>query len=148
MQVYRITTEKWAGKLTGSGKSARWNTNGNFVIYTAGSRALACLENLAHRSGEGLNILFKVTEIEIPDSVSRKVLTPEHLAENWNLHNSYSYCQLIGDRWIDRKNTCILQVPSSIIAEEFNVLINPMHPDFVDIQIRSVDDFLFDDRLR
>ncbi|MEX0904883.1 MAG: RES family NAD+ phosphorylase [Balneolaceae bacterium] len=147
MLVYRITTAKWARHLTGSGYPARWNSRGKFVIYTAGSRALACLENLVHRSGEGFNALFKISVINIPDSVSRENLYTKQLRDNWNLHSSYTYCQEIGNRWLDEKRSCILQVPSSIIAEEQNILINPVHPEFGDIYIQSTGEFLFDNRL-
>lgn len=148
MRVYRITTAKWADKLSGSGYAARWNSKGKYVIYTAGSRALACLENLVHRSGEGLNNRFKVAEIEIPGNVSLEVLTPGQLKEDWNLHNNYTYCQRIGNRWLDQERSCVLKVPSSVIAEEHNVLINPAHPDFKAVHIHTVRDFMFDNRLK
>ena len=72
MLVYRITTKELSTFLAASGNSARWNTKGNNVIYTSSSRALACLENIVHRSGEGLNKIFKVVIIEIPAFVQIK----------------------------------------------------------------------------
>ena len=70
MNVYRITQIQFSNSLTASGLAARWNYGGSFVIYTAESRSLACLENLVHRSGEGRNDLFKIMVIEIPDKLS------------------------------------------------------------------------------
>ena len=58
MLVYRIVLEKYAS-LYASGVEGRWNSSGAKVLYTASSRALACLENVVHRSGEGLNDLFR-----------------------------------------------------------------------------------------
>ena len=147
MVVYRITTAKWADKLTGSGYPARWNPRYVHVIYTASSIALACLESLVHRSGEGLNANFRVVEINIPDEVSPDEIKAEELPENWYTINGYSVCQSIGRRWIDEQKSCTLVVPSSIIPQETNVLINPNHPEFHQISIRSIREFSFDKRL-
>lgn len=147
MVVYRITTAKWADKLTASGYPARWNPRYVHIIYTASSIALACLENLVHRSGEGLNTNFRVVEINIPDNISSKKITPEELPENWNTTTGYSVCQSIGRRWVDEQNSCTLLVPSSIIPAETNLLINPNHPEFDQISIRSIREFSFDKRL-
>jgi RES domain-containing protein len=145
--VFRITTAKWAGKLSGSGHPARWNSKGIFVIYSASSRALACLENLVHRSGEGNHQNFRITEIDVPDDCTLKTVHIRELPETWHKAESYTLCQRIGDRWIEENNSLLLQVPSSIIREETNVLINPNHPEFPKIRVRSITPFQFDERL-
>ena len=68
MHVFRIST---FSKLIASGNPARWNSKGNYVIYTSTNRALACLENIVHRSGEGLENKFKILTIEIPDIIKK-----------------------------------------------------------------------------
>jgi len=147
MVVYRITLAKWAESLTGSGYPARWNPKGYRVVYCAGSRALACLENLVHRSGEGLNESFKVTAVHIPDSVSIESINVNDLPSGW--HNVYGspICQAIGKKWLDDQRSCALRVPSSIIQDEWNVLLNPNHHEFKTISIESVRNFSFDERL-
>ena len=72
MITYRIILEKRAGHLTASGRAARWNSNGHFMLYTASTRALACLENMVHRRSIGQDELFRVTMIEIPDDLKIK----------------------------------------------------------------------------
>lgn len=147
MIVYRITTAKWASVLSGSGYPARWNPRHVRVIYTAESIALACLENLAHRSGEGLNANFRLVEINIPDDTSSDSYSLDDLPEEWHTVRGYPVCQSLGAEWIEKNESCILRVPSSIIPDETNVLINPDHPDFHQISIQSVRDFSFDERL-
>lgn len=147
MVVYRITTSKWAGVLSGSGYPARWNSKGIEVIYTASTRALACLENLVHRSGEGLNHQFRITEIFIDDKLSSETIKPENLPSKWFKRENYGYTQSTGDQWVREKRSLLLQVPSSIIREEYNVLINPNHPEFSQVEIQQVTPFSFDDRL-
>ena len=146
MIVYRITTEQWSKKLSASGYAARWNPRGSFMIYTAESRSLACLENLVHRSGEGNNALYKVMLIEIPDSLSVEILELRSLKKDWYTLDNYSYCQAKGSEWLNDQRTVVLQVPSVIIKQEHNYLVNPNHPDFNKIKLRGTEDFDFDKR--
>lgn len=148
MIVYRITTAKWADKLSGSGYPARWNPRHVQVIYTASSIALACLENLVHRSGEGLNANFRLVEISIPDGISTQTVTTDELPEHWHTVEGYPFCQRIGNEWVEKSNSCTLQVPSSIIPDETNILINPGHSEFPQVSIQQVRRFSFDERLR
>jgi RES domain-containing protein len=147
LQLFRITTAKWAGVLTGSGYPARWNSKGYHVIYTASTRALACLENLVHRSGEGLNNHFRITTIEVPDFASMESVNENELPPGWYKAGRASTCRVIGDRWLDKGTSLLLKVPSAIIREEFNLLINPKHPEFRSIQVTGITDFEFDERL-
>lgn len=147
MITYRITLKKWAGLLTASGRAARWNSNGHFMIYAASTRALACLENMVHRRGVGSDELFQVTQIEIPDVLKIKKITKEKLQAEWQNYTNYAYCQAIGDAWLDTDETAVLQVPSAIIAEEYNYLLNPRHPDFSRVKVKAIERFAFDERL-
>jgi len=147
MDVYRITLARWAGSLTGSGYPARWNPKGYHVVYCAGSRALACLENLVHRSGEGLSPDFKIVSVHIPDSVSTDEIFSKELPVGWHNMSGPPVCQEIGKRWMEDQRSCILKVPSSIIQDEWNVLVNPRHTDFRKISIMNIRDFSFDQRL-
>jgi RES domain-containing protein len=146
MNVFRITTDQWSKSLTASGYPARWSAKGRFVIYTAGSRALACLENLVHRSGEGTNALYKVMIIEMPDSISMEVLEESTLKRDWHTIDNYSYCQSLGGKWLNDSASAVLRVPSVVIKKEFNYLINPNHPDFNKIKLAGNEDFDFDKR--
>lgn len=147
MQLFRITTVKWAGVLSGSGYPARWNSKGKFVIYTASSRALACLENLVHRSGEGLNKNFKLTVIDVPDDASLKKIEPIDLPSYWYKTSMAPSCRILGDQWIESGSSLLLSIPSAIIRDETNVLINPAHPEFKEVSVQDIVDFEFDERL-
>lgn len=148
MLVYRITLTKFADKLVASGRAARWNPNETEAIYTASSRSLACLENVVHRSQVGLNQLFSVMTIEVPDSVKKEIVKLDDMPDNWREFAQMPLTQNIGEKWIKEAQTAILQVPSSIIEEEVNYLINPQHPDFKKIKLLKVDPFLFDVRIK
>lgn len=147
MEVFRICLKIHAASLLPSGNSARWNSKGNLIIYTAENRSLACLENLVHRSGLGLNEKFSVITIYIPNKISFEEVKIKTLPTDWYLLKNYYLCQQIGDRWLMENKTCLLKVPSSIIYEESNFLINPRHPDFAKITLVQRKTFRFDERL-
>lgn len=148
MEVYRIALARFADALVSPGSQGRWNGLGSYVIYTAGSRALACLENLVHRDSEGLQQLFKVMIVHIPAQVSMEKLDIALLPQDWTDYKNQYLSRRLGNAWLRSFSSCVLQVPSAIIPREFNYLLNPAHPEFKLIRIASVEDFSFDNRLK
>jgi RES domain-containing protein len=147
MDVYRITLTQYASSLVAPGSQGRWNNYGSKVIYTAASRSLACLENLVHRDGEGLKELFSVIVIELPDDITTKEVLISDLGYDWTNYMKQPLTRRIGDAWLQSFESCVLKVPSSIVQNEYNYLINPAHPQFKKIRIKATEDFLFDARL-
>ncbi len=148
MEVYRITLKKWSETLKASGFPGRWNSRGVFVINTSSTRALASLENLVHRSGEGLNNVFKTMQIEIPNNLKVQEIKQSQLSRNWFKYENYNECQKLGDKWIEESKYPVLKVPSAIIKMEHNYLLNPNHKQFQKIMITTTEDFQFDPRLK
>jgi len=148
MLVYRITISKFARSLKGSGFPARWNPVGSYMLYTASSASLACLENLVHRSGEELKNDFKIVCIEIPNALKIETIPIRNLPKNWELFKNYNFTQKQGDEWLKKSKSAILKIPSAIIANEVNFLINPAHRDAKKIKIKSIESFKFDPRLK
>ncbi len=147
MLVYRITLEKYAS-LYASGIEGRWNSHGIRVIYSASSRALACLENVVHRSGEGLHDSFKTMIIDVPSSERIEKITMKDLPKNWQQFNMEHICRHIGDDWFYRQESLILQVPSVIIPNEYNYIINATHKNYKKIKLKTVEPFIFDARIK
>ena len=148
MEVYRITLAKWANSLVASGRAARWNSADRFVIYTASSRALACLENVVHRTGRGLQADFRTICINVPDTLPIQTIDLGTLPPNWSDYEQYAYRQQLGDAWLMERRSALLQVPSAIIPAEHNYLLNPQHPDFAFIEIKHIEPFRFDSRIK
>src|ERR1700761_6027575 len=124
MQVYRIGQTKYANDRKGSGVDGRWNSRGQYVIYTGGSLALSCLEKLAHSSGTSLYAGdFSVTIYHIPDRIVIKEISLAQLVKydaGWHKVVNYPYTQSIGDNWLQKRETAVLKVPSAIIDLEYN----------------------------
>ncbi|TGD80368.1 RES family NAD+ phosphorylase [Hymenobacter wooponensis] len=148
MLVYRICLAKYADDLFASGYRGRWNYQNQFVIYTASSRALACLENVVHRSGEGLNDQFRVLVIDVPDDLVVEEITLGQLPQNWEKASRYAVCQPLGAAWYTQRSTAVLRVPSSIIPQESNYILHSRHPEFKRIQIVAREEFGFDARIK
>mgnify|MGYP006291334855 FL=1 len=150
MEVYRISLSKWSHSLRASGRAARWNSEGREVIYAAASRSLACLENIVHRNSTELLDRFRVMVFYVPDHLKAESVYLSQLPQGWHSSDESAYreCRKIGDNWLAQKSAPLLKVPSSIIKNEFNILLNPFHPDFEHIKLIDDEPFLFDPRLK
>ena len=148
MIVYRITLAKYARALFASGNPARWNFRDIKMIYAAESKALACLENVVHRSSKGLQDHFKLMYIEIPDDLQITFLQETDLKKGWSQFKNMPYTQQKGSLWIKENATAILQVPSVIIKGAFNYLLNPSHKDFSNTRLLKSEAFTFDSRIK
>ncbi|AEI51746.1 RES family NAD+ phosphorylase [Runella slithyformis] len=124
------------------------NSADRMVIYTVSSRALACLENVVHRSGRGLQEAFRTIVIDIPDTLSITEISFESLPAHWTEFTHYTDCQQLGDEWLRKNQSPVTKVPSAIIPQEHNFLLNPYHPDFSKIHLLRVEPFVFDSRIK
>lgn len=152
MFTYRISQTRYARLLTASGIYARWNYEGGQVIYTGGSAALSCLEISVHKTGASLHSGdFSITTFNIPDMLHiEEVLVKDLLkkAQDWFTVANHPITQEISEEWLNSGSSVVLKVPSAIIQNEFNYLLNVNHPDFNKIKIARVSAFTFDPRLR
>lgn len=152
MIVYRIEREKYLrSTLSGIGasmtKGYRWNSFATKLIYTAESRALATLEVAVHLDlSQDLPKDRHYVEIEIPDDILILVVNVDDLPSNWDSKPPTILTQIIGDDFVEQNEAAVLKVPSSIVHEEFNYLINPNHRDAKRIIVRSTSPMVFDSR--
>ncbi len=146
MEVYRITHKKWSKYLYATGVAARWNSRGVEVLYCASSRSLACLENIVHRNSVELTDTFDTMVIHIPDDAPLVHLSLNELPSNWYKAGDkyYRKTRSFGDDWAAENKYLVLKVPSVIIKNEFNYLINPNHVDFDRIKLITIESFFFD----
>ena len=150
MEAYRLTREKFASTLSGRGaaiKGARWNSIGVELIYTANNRSLAMAEVAVHFTLATLPGDYMMITIFIPDDISLQKLKISNLPIDWNIFPHSGTTQSIGDQFIADNKFCILQIPSAVTQGDYNLLINPNHPDFKRIKITAKEKFPFDKRI-
>lgn len=154
MKVFRIEREKYLEQtLSGLGaslsKGFRWNGLHTKLVYTAESRALATLEVSVHLDlREDLPSDRYYVEIEIPDEILIQEVRIEDLPAGWDSKPPGTTTQTIGDDFVRANEAAVLKVPSSIIPQEFNYLINPQHPDASKIQVTDKSPMRFDERMK
>lgn len=149
MVIYRTAKKKYSGDLKAFGFQGRWNSEGVNVIYASWSRSLACLENIVHRRNQLSNENFSLMVIQTSKEVSIDRIDLGQLDSEWSLNTprARSICQRVGDKLVRSNRSCLIQVPSVIVKEEHNYIINTQHPDFPKIQLVGIEPFFFDPRL-
>lgn len=148
MQVYRLTRKKYAGSLSGKGAAlypGRWNQEGQEIIYTAMSRSLALVEILVHLPRSIIPQDIQLQTIHIPDTLSVHTITPNDLMPGWDRVPPGPESQRYGSVLL--KTNLLVQVPSAIVQDEWNLLINPHLPGYSQIALLSEEPFPLDSRL-
>ena len=152
VQVWRISAEAptyTADDLRGTGAKltgGRWNSKGTPVVYCSSSIALATLETITYLRNGSLPFNRYLVRIDVPDAVwnARKVLDP--LPGGWDAIPAGLTARAAGDAWIASSASAILLVPSVIVPDEYNVLINPQHSDAAAIVATTVKRWIYDPR--
>lgn len=150
MIVFRICNTVYSNDISGNGAKmygGRWNNKGVPVLYTSSTRALAALEILVHISTNNVQpIDFSILSIFLPensiDEIPFTALKTE--IDKNGLNSNFKF---IGDNWIKSNSSLLLKVPSIVIPEEYNYLVNPLHKNFNKVKIVENKLFRFDNRL-
>jgi RES domain-containing protein len=146
--VYRIVNSKYPSN-NGAGaamRGGRWNHKGTPLVYCGATASLCALEVLAN--GAVLPKSRVVIAAEIPDSLKIEHLVDSDLPLNWNDEIAPDSTKDFGTKWAATNSSAILSVPSAIVPDERNFLINPLHPDFHKIKFSAPKPFVFDPRLK
>lgn len=148
MTIYRIDKESRSDFLTGEGArlyGGRWNNPGTPMIYTSLNRATTYMETLVNWALPGFPKKRVIVEVEIPDSIVISYLN-ETLPMNWDVYPYIPFTQTCGDNWLKACSSLCLKVPSAAVVDEWNLLINPAHPEFKQINVISVKPAKFSER--
>lgn len=149
MKVFRIAKKTYIRDLTGIGAKrygGRWNPKGTAILYTSEHRSLATLEMLVNNSMLTIPRDLALLTLKIPASINPHQIGLDDLPSNWRNSPAPLLLSETGAKWVASDKSVILKVPSAIIPEEQNILINPLHPDFKKISIENVSDFTLDSR--
>jgi len=136
MKVYRISNCKYIDDLNGTGAasfSGRWHNKGTYILYTAASPSLALLESVVHISNI-VTVNYCMICLKIPEDSITKI-NPNELPENWFANPSPDIIKNIGDHFVFNNRFLALQLPSAIMPEESNYLLNPNHPLFKQVKV-------------
>jgi RES domain-containing protein len=136
MRIFRIATlTHSAAALSGEGArlyGGRWNPKGLPMVYAAATRSLALLEMLVQ--DQPLRARYTFISVEVPSRLRITRLTQSELPTNWRKPAARAQLQMIGREWVASGESAVLTVPSAVLPQEDNFLLNPHHTDFTRLQ--------------
>lgn len=148
MIVYRITNEAYRNDISGTGAAlfgSRWNSKGIHLLYTSHSISLSILESLVHLKQNQIPPFQYLLHIQLPDEKSIAEISFKKIKSGWQ--KDLGYTQWIGDQFIQNKQNLFLKVPSVIVPQESNVLLNPLHNEYKAVKIIASELLELDKRL-
>lgn len=141
MQLWRLYRQAHGPGLDGMGgryTAGRWHRLGTPVVYFGMGAAIVVLEKLAHLNPdalpEDLMLAQFAGELSVEDAAPRNVHDMDESRE-------------LGERWSKRKSSCVLRVPSVLVPEESNLVLNPTHEEAARLKWVDKRPFVFDGRL-
>ena len=150
-RVWRLCKRRYAvSAFDGDGArryGGRWNPPGLRVVYTSETISLAALEALVHVDPPEAPEDLVVICVDIPDDIGVTDLTARMLPRTWRSTPAPARLQQLGATWVRAASTAVLSVPSVVVPQERNYLLNPAHPDFARIQLGRPKAFSIDPRL-
>ncbi|MFT6477440.1 MAG: RES domain-containing protein [Spirosomataceae bacterium] len=149
MIVYRLTKGKYKNEISGIGAElygGRWNNKGTRIIYTGESRALCTTEIAVHTPLGIIPHNYYVQTIKLP-VVEILEIEADELTDNWRSFPHNLSTKKTGDEFIKNDKYLLLKVPSAVIQDEYNYLINPFHSEYSKVELIKVEKFQFDKRL-
>ena len=151
LTVFRLGKHCYRDQLfSGQGglyASGRWTPRGRPVVYTSASISLAVLEYTVNYRRRGWVPATVLGRAMIPASVRVETVSIDRLPTNWFAASPPLQLQALGSEWLERGETAVLKVPSAIVTEEWNYLLNPLHGDFRKVRISTPKPFDFDQRV-
>jgi RES domain-containing protein len=136
MRVFRIASREYAPDNSEGARfyGGRWNQPGTPVIYAAATKSLATIEVVAHR--RGIPRHYQIIVIEIPDDLNVDTIERNALPDGWSADSPDIDTAVLGTRWAASLKSAVLKVPSAIYPDEYNYVLNPLHPDFPRIRFQ------------
>ncbi len=147
MVLWRISNHAILDGRGGLYAPGRWHSQGKPVVYLASTPASSLIEILVHlevREG-AFPKNYQLLKLDIPETVSRDCIQETQLDDGWVGDTRIS--RFAGDRWLASAQSALLEVPSAIIPETTNWLLNPLHPDAARIRIEWARPYPYDGRL-
>ncbi|QQL48636.1 RES family NAD+ phosphorylase [Mucilaginibacter ginkgonis] len=148
MLLYRIVRKPYAQDLSGTGSrlfGGRWNSIGKSLTYLADSQSLAVLEVLVHIRLQAAPADHVLVTLYVPEDIID--INTDKLPSRWNDVYPPALLRKYGDDFVDDGKSLLLKVPSAVVPQQFNYLMNPAHPKMAEVKVISAEPFSFDSRL-
>jgi RES domain-containing protein len=147
MRLWRISNHTSLSGEGGLHASGRWHSRGRRVVYLADHPASALLEVMVHLEidAEDLPTHYQLLGVDVPGGAPITALADNDLPDGWRMQIALTRAR--GDEWLRTGRSALLRVPSAIVPDAANYLLNPAHSEAVRISIASALRAPFDQRL-
>jgi RES domain-containing protein len=137
-KLWRVSNYHTLAGDGGLRASGRWHTRGRRIVYCASSPAASLLEMLVSLEIErgDIPLRYVLLKIAVPEATSCARLDPGGLPEDWRMRAQAT--RRMGDDWLSAAESALLEVPSALVPETWNVLINPAHAEAGAIRIERI----------
>jgi RES domain-containing protein len=145
--LWRISNHASLAGDGGMRAAGRWHTRGRRIVYCSETPAAALLEILVHFEMDVFDLpaRYRLLQLDAPDTVAIERLAPADLPQDWVARTSVT--RALGDRWLQERRTALLRVPSAIVPDTFNVLLNPGNAEAGRIAVMMISEHPIDPRL-
>ncbi|GEQ85741.1 hypothetical protein ULMS_12490 [Patiriisocius marinistellae] len=150
MKIYRIVKEAYKDDLSGEGArlfGGRWNNRGDAMLYFSEHLSLCVLEILVHLDYQFIDNDFYYIEASIPKENLMSAQEQAVLLPQWNALVSQTHTENWGSLWLKNRTSLAMAVPSVVLPQENNILVNPKHPLISKLEITKVERLKIDERI-
>jgi|HubBroStandDraft_6_1064221.scaffolds.fasta_scaffold472013_2 RES domain-containing protein len=150
MRLWRASNHADLSGEGGRRVAGRWHERGRPAVYLAEHAALALLETLVHLEidPEDLPSHYQLLTVDVPDDVAVEDLAEAELAArivDWR--GAPQETRKLTRAWFRERRTALLRVPSVIVPDAYNYLLNPLHPEAARSAVVARQAVQFDARL-
>ncbi len=150
IRAWRLSKARYAGDLTGQGAAQngqRWNQAGQRAVYLGLTPEITVLEVLVHLNGV-LSAPLVLCGYDVPAKPGFIQHTDlEALPEGWNAIPHGQASAAFGGNWLRDGKQLGLVLPSVVVPQARNLLLNPLHPAMAEVALVHQEPFQLDHRL-
>jgi RES domain-containing protein len=126
---------------------SRWTPRGLPAVFTSATLSLAALERFVNTDPDLEPVDLVAIAVDIETNIAIETITVGALPPDWRTYPAPLGLAVIGERWLGEARSAILSVPSVVIPNERNFVLNPAHADFSRLTIHPSEPFSFDPRM-
>lgn len=149
MRVWRIASATHT-VFDGEGArryGSRWTPRGFAAVFASATLSLAALERFVHVDPDLEREDLVAIAVDLAQDIAIESVAIANLPADWRTYPAPPALALIGERWLHESRTAVLSVPSVVIPDERNFILNTVHAQFAKLTISRPEAFTFDPRM-
>jgi len=117
------------------------------MLYFSEHLSLCVLEMLTRIDFEFLTQDFAFIEAEVSEKEIRNIVNMRSISANWRMDPPGIATQEYGSKWLAKGEELAIALPSAVLPNERNILINPNHKNATKLKILNSGPLKLDSRI-